>query len=173
MTMVVHGDPASCSQTGGALRRLASRLAAAGRRAEHAGAELDEAWSGRVARGVGQRQRLLVDSARSVAAELDRAGSALQAHATDLAETLQELRAIEGQAAAAGLRIVEGRVELPWGVRGVAEEEAAALRESRRADLQSQLDRVVLLHVRRRARLAAAAEVARAVLAEHAAGLRR
>jgi hypothetical protein len=173
MTGAVHGDPASCSQTGGALRRLASRITAATGRAEHAGAALDEVWSGRVAREIGQRQRLLVDTARGVAAELDRAGSALQEHATDLAETLQELRAIEESAAAAGLRVVDGRVELPWGVRGVADEGAAAARESRRADLQAQLDRVVMLHARRRARLCGSVEAARAVLAEHATGLQR
>ena len=173
MTIAVHGDPASCSQAGGSLRRLASELQAATNRAAGLHRALDEEWSGRVARAVGRGSRALLEASSSTAAELDRAGALLQDHATDLAEALQEVRAVEERAQAAGLAVAEGRVVLPWGVAGVADEAAAAAREAQRDDLQARLDRAVLHLTRRRSRLAASLEAARAVLAGHSADLRQ
>ena len=121
MTAPLHGDPASCSQTGGALRRLASTLEAASVRAGQAGSHAEESWTGRVARDIGKRRGLLVETTQTTAAQLDRTGMALQAHATDLAEALHEARAVEERATVAGLRVVDGQVRLPWGVSGVAD----------------------------------------------------
>jgi hypothetical protein len=58
-------------------------------------------------------------------------------------------------------------------VAGVADEAAAAAREAQRDDLQARLDRAVLHLTRRRSRLAASLEAARAVLAGHSADLRQ
>lgn len=172
MTIAVHGDPASCSQAGGALRRLASQLQAASTRAADAQRSLDEEWSGRVARTVGRGCRTLAEEASATAAELDRAGALLQDHATDLAEALQEVRAVEQLAEVAGLSVDRGRVRPPWGVTGLADEAGSAVRETRRAELQTQLDRAVLHLTRRRTRLAASLDAARSVLADHSAALR-
>ncbi len=173
MTIAVHGDPASCSQAGGSLRRLASELKAATGRAAEAHRSVDEEWSGRVAHTVGRGCRLLLETSSATAVELDRAGAQLQEHATDLAEALQEVRAVEQLAGAAGLAVAEGRVVLPWGVAGVADVGASAAREEQRAALQAQLDRAVLQLTRRRSRLTASLEDARVVLTEHSATLRQ
>ena len=172
MSAAVHGDPASCSQVGGSLRRLASQLRAAGSQVQTTQAALADEWSGRVARSVGRGATTVVEAATAAAAELDRAGALLQDHATDLAESLQEVRALEERAQAAALSIQDGRVVPQWGVSGVADEDALAAREARRAELQSELDRVVLQLGRRRARLTAALEAATALLADHSSLLR-
>jgi hypothetical protein len=172
----LQGDPGSCSQAGGSLRRLASRLESAATRAERTSGEVapgSEPWTGRVARDLGRRQRALVDAARATSAQLDRVGSALQEHSSDLAEALQELRDLEGRAAAAGLRVVDGRVELQWGVAGVADAGDTAARHDLRDELQTRVDRVLLLLARRRARVAEALEAARQALADEAAAVRR
>jgi hypothetical protein len=114
----------------------------------------------------------VVDAAAAAAEELDRAGALLQDHATDLADALQQARAVEEAAQQAGLAVADGRVVLRWGVAGVADEEALEVREERRSELQAQLDHAVLQLARRRARLTAALEAARSVLADHSAALR-
>ena len=172
MTAALHGDPASCSQVGGSLRRLAADLRSAGAASGEAHTLLGEDWSGRVARSVGRRTRTLVDAASAATEELDRVGSLLQDHATDLAEALQQARAVEEAAQQAGLAVADGRVVPRWGVAGVADEEALGVREARRSELQAQLDHAVLQLTRRRARLTAALEAARSVLAHHSAALR-
>lgn len=172
MTAAVQGDPASCSQVGGSLRRLAARLRAAASPVAAAHDELGVEWSGRVARTVGRGTRSAIDATWATATELDRTGALLQDHATDLAEALQDARAVEQRAQAAGLAVDDGRVVPPWGVSGVADEATQATREQRRAELQAELDHVVLRLTRRRARLTAALETARAVLADHSAALR-
>jgi hypothetical protein len=168
----VHGDPASCSQVGGSLRRLASQLRAAGSQVQATQADLVDEWSGRVARTVGRGTTTVGEATTAVAAELDRTGALLQDHATDLAEALQEVRALEQRAGAVGLSVVDGRVTPRWGVSGVADHDALAAREARRSELQSELDRVALHLARRRARLTAALEAATALLADHSSLLR-
>lgn len=172
MSAAVHGDPASCSQVGGSLRRLASQLRAAGTRAQTTQTELVDEWSGRVARTVGRGTSTVLDATTAAAAELDRTGALLQDHATDLAESLQEVRALEERARAVGLSVDDGRVAPQWGVTGVADHDALATRETRRTELQSELDRVVLQLGRRRARLTAALETATTLLADHSRLLR-
>jgi hypothetical protein len=96
----------------------------------------------------------------------------LQDHATDLAEALQQARAVEEAAQREGLAVADGRVVPRWGVAGVADEAALDAREARRSDLQTQLDHAVLQLSRRRARLTAALEAAHSTLADHGAALR-
>jgi hypothetical protein len=135
-------------------------------------AELVDEWSGRVARTVGRGATTVVEATTAAAAELDRTGALLQDHATDLAESLQEVRALEERAKAAGLSVHDGRVVPRWGVTGVADHDALAAREARRNELQTELDRVALQLGRRRGRLAAALEAATALLADHSSLLR-
>lgn len=172
MTAALHGDPGSCSQVGGSLRRLATELRSAARRTAHEHEQVAHEWSGRVARDLGRRTGAVVDAATTAAEELDRVGAQLQDHATDLAEALQEARAVEEAAQTAGLAVTDGRVVPRWGVAGVADEDTVDVREARRAELTARLDHTVLQLSRRRARLTATLETARTVLADHAATLR-
>jgi hypothetical protein len=173
VTGPLAGDPASCSLAAGSLRRLASQLQASGARTAGAGDDLDSASSGRVVRGLGRRRALLLEAAHTTAAELDRTGSLLQDHATDLAEALQELRAVESLAVEHGLDVADGRVALRWGVSGLADPSAAAALEQTRAGLQARLDSAALHLGRRRARLADSLEQVRVALAARSAELRR
>lgn len=172
MTALLHGDPGSCSQTGGALRSLASTLEAASVRVGQAGSHAEESWTGRAARDIGKRHRLLVETAQATAAQLDRTGMALQAHATDLAEALHEVRAVEERATVAGLRVVDGQVRLPWGVSGVADAASVSVLQDQRDLLQAELDRAAVLLARRRQRLVETLTAARVELAEQARTLR-
>ncbi len=124
------------------------------------------------ARDIGKRNRLLVESAQATAAQLDRTGMALQAHATDLAEALHEARAVEERATVAGLRVVDGQVRLPWGVSGVADAASVSVLEDQRDLLQADLDRTAVLLARRRQRLVETLTAARVELAEQALALR-
>jgi hypothetical protein len=173
----VHGDPASLSQTGGALRQLATRLRTTGRRAHAAFDEAAGAGSaGRPDRVVvaARRQYDAVDAAAAAAAaELDRAGTAVQAHASDLAEAVAQARSVAARADAAGLRVVDGLVQPAWGVAGVADGSAAQSRGQVQSQLQAELDQVTVLLARRRSTLVAALGASRDVLAGHAAALRR
>ena len=173
----VHGDPASLSQTGGALRQLATRLRTTGRRAHAAfdDAAARDAGDGRRDRVVAaaRRQYDAVDAAAAAAAaELDRAGTAVQAHASDLAEALAQARSLAARADAAGLQVVDGEVVPAWGVAGVADGSAAQSREQLRQQLQAELDQLGVLLDRRRSTLVATLAGSRELLATHAARLR-
>lgn len=178
MSSPVNGDPASLSQTGGALRALASRLRAAGRRAHVA---FDDTTGG-ARGGLGRPDRLVtaarrqydaVDAAAAAAAgELDRLGAALQAHATELAEALAHGRSIAARAQAAGLGVFDGIVQPSMGVSGVADARATQSREELRSRLQAELDQVNVLITRRRSTLATALDTSRDLLAAHASRLR-
>ena len=173
----VHGDPASLSQTGGALRQLASRLRTTGRGAHTAfdDALAEDAAGGRRDRVVvaARRQYDAVDAAAAAAAvELDRAGSAVQAHASDLAEAVAKARAVAARADAAGLRVVDGVVLPAWGVAGVADGSATQSREQVQSQLQAELDQLGVLLARRRSALVSALADSRDLLAGHAARLR-
>ena len=173
----MHGDPGSLSQTGGALRRLASRLRATGRAAH---AAFDDALAGDAAAGrrdrvvvAARRQYDAVDAAAAAAAvELDRAGSAVQAHASDLAEAVAKARAVAARADAAGLRVVDGVVLPAWGVAGVADGSATQSREQVQSQLQAELDQLGVLLARRRSALVSALADSRDLLAGHAARVR-
>jgi hypothetical protein len=167
-----HGDPASCSQAGGSLRRLASRLRSAADAVAAAAEEAVQGEPGRGARDLARRRQALVETTRALAGDLDRTGSELQSHAADLAESVQELRDLQGRAEAVGLRVVDGRVELAWGVQGVADAGDAATREEQRLELQAEAERAAVVLHRRRARLATSLESARDAAARHGVDLR-
>jgi hypothetical protein len=176
MTQLVHGDPASLSQTGGALRQLATRLRTTGRRAHAAFDDAaGDAADGRRDRVVtaARRQYDAVDAATAAAAsELDRTGAAVQAHASDLAEALAQARSLAARADAAALHVVDGVVLPAWGVSGVADGSAAQSREQVREQLQAELDQLGVLLARRRSTLVATLAGSRDRLATHAARLR-
>lgn len=152
------GDPASCSLSGGTLRRLASRLGSA------RAAVLDQpAGRGRVSRTgtrhadltTAARRDMLLETTARIAAALDRAGTVLQQYAADLAESIQAVRALEERASTAGLELGDGGVRIRWGVTGVADPRSATALEQRRVDLQRELDGVTA-RLRRRRTVAAA-----------------
>jgi hypothetical protein len=169
---VLSGDPASCSQAGGSLRRLATGLRDADSCAAAAFAEVDPPWPGRASTAARRSRETLSRTTLAVADEIDRVGSQLQDHAADLAEAVQAARHVEDRAAAAGLRLVEGAFTPVWGVTGIADESAVQAQERARATLQAELDTTLVQIGRRRARLAALAEASGARIREHTAALR-
>ena len=173
MSGPLSGDSASCSQLGGMLRQLATRLRSTGRSAHNAFDNGDSARPGPVL--VAARRRVdLVDAAAAAAArEVDRIGTALQAHATDLAEALATGRRLTARAEAAGLRVTDGELAAAWGVSGVADESANASQQGTREQLQHELDAVASLLAQRRHRLCATLRESQDVLATHAGALRR
>jgi hypothetical protein len=173
MSDPVLGDPASCSQAGGALRQLAARLRTAGRPASEAFATGDAPRPHRVEVEARRRLDTVTTALTATTTELDRLGSAVQAHATELAEAVAAGRALVARAQAAGLDVVDGTVVQAWGVTGIADSDAAAARQATAVALQAELD--VLRHTlgSQRAHLAGLAGSAGQVLASHAAALRR
>ncbi|QGN56751.1 hypothetical protein [Nostocoides sp. HKS02] len=103
MTRPVPGDPASCSQSGGALRLLAARQWVAGRRAH-------DAFDSIGARD--ERVDRLDAAAAAVTAELDRLGRAMQTHATDLADAQAAARRMSPTAETAGVLVRQHRQRL-------------------------------------------------------------
>jgi len=167
------GDPGSCSQLGGSLRLLAARLRTSSRPL-HRALEADDPPRG----GAGvvrtrRRAGLVRDGLDAAAAELDRVGTALQAHATDLAEALAASRDVVARAAAAGLEVQGGRLVPRWGVAGLADQRAAADQDAARTTFQAELDSVASLLRTRRSRLAGTVATSREVVARHAEALRR
>lgn len=173
MTGPVGGDPASCSQLGGALRQLATRLRTTGRAAHEAFESGDSARPGPVVVHARRRVDLLDAAAAAAAREVDRIGTALQAHASDLAEAVAHSRLLTARAEAAGLRVSDGEVAAAWGVSGVADGAVSANQDATRASLQGELDSVAALVGQRRHRLAATLRESQQVLASHAGALRR
>ena len=169
----VAGDPASCSQAGGSLRRLATVLRDAETRMTARFDDPELTWSGRAATTARQSWERLSLASRTLADELDRVGSQLQDHAADLAEAVQVARHVEDRAAAAGMRQLDGRLAPAWGVTGVADSAAVAAQEATRASLQAELDTALVQISRRRARLAALAEASGERILEQTAALRR
>ena len=174
---MVSGDPASCSQLGGTLRQLATRLRTSGRAAhdafDHTFDSSDGARPGPVLAQARRRVDLLDAGAATAAREVDRIGTALQAHASDLAEAIARSRLLTDRAEAAGLRVADGELATAWGVSGVADGTTSARLDAQRAQLQAQLDAVAAMVGQRRQRLAATLRESQAVLATHAGALRR
>ena len=173
MTSPVSGDPASCSQLGGTLRQLATRLRSTGRSAHDAFDNGDGGRPGPVVVRAGRRVNLLDAAAATAAREVDRIGTALQAHASDLAEAIAHGRLLAERAEAAGLQVVDGELGPAWGVSGVADELASTQQKALRDRLQGELDTVTALVGQRRHRLAAALRESQGALATHAGALRR
>jgi hypothetical protein len=171
----VSGDPASCSQLGGALRRIAAELRDSGDALHREMVALGSA-GGRPAPVVQRSRRraaALDDAAAAAARELDAAGTALQGHAADLGEAVAAVRDLTERARSAGLRVTDTEVSASWGVTGVADPAASAARDDRRASLQRELDQALTVLAHRRARLALTLRTAADTLARHAEALRR
>jgi hypothetical protein len=173
VTIPVSGDPASCSQLGGSLRQLATRLRSTGRAAHEAFDNGDGARPGPVVVQARRRVDVLDAAAATAAREVDRVGTALQAYASDLAEAIAHSRLLAERAEAAGLRVVDGELAAAWGVSGVADGLASTQQRALRDRLQDELDSVTALVGQRRHRLAAALRESQAALATHAGALRR
>ena len=173
MTDPVLGDPASCSQAGGTLRRLAAELRATSRPAHDALLPDEGPRPTRVE--VAARRRLhTVDSAvAATTATLDRVGTALQSHATELAQAVAAGRQLTARAQALGLDVVDGTVVPAWGVTGVADGAAVVARDASAALLQAELDALRGVVAARGQRLSTVAADAQRTLASHAAVLRR
>ncbi len=147
MTVPRGADPASCSRAGGVLRTSAAELAGLAhelsgswrdqlhRRPDHADAPGHPAYH----RGPTTPSAELPALATELAAELDRAGSALQVHAQELAENAAALDRIAARADAAGLVLHGWEILEPYGLTGADD---ARQRRLALPDLQRQVDRV-------------------------------
>lgn len=136
----VVGDPASVSRSGVAARASARELIAAATGLTGAAARLDRTWTGRAALSTHSALSALSDAAREVAAELDATGTALQAHASCLAKAVRDGRMLAERVHAAGLRLEDGVVAFPLGLRGGTDPEVEADLAERRRALQGELD---------------------------------
>lgn len=153
MSRPVPGDPASLSACGATTSRAGARLAEDAERARTAYRQLADGWPGRTSVATRRAGDALAQAATEVATELVRGGAALQECATELAELAARARQTAERAAALGLRVRGGRVELAWGLTGEASAAGAAEREADRQRLQAELDAVATLARRRRDRL--------------------
>ena len=173
MTDAIAGDPASCSQAGGALRRLAAALRGTNRPAHEAFAADPGHRPSRV-EVTARRRMVSVDAAvASTSVVLDRVGTALQEHATELAHAVAAGRQLTARAQALGLEVVDGAVVPAWGVTGVADSAAVAARDTTAAALQAELDALRRAVNARGEQLAALADDARHTLASQTTALRR
>lgn len=131
------GDPASCSQLGGAFRSHAVSLRQAGdalvSALDRVGGEPDghpEAIA-----STALQLRLL----EAAADRLDRAGAALQHYAQELAESGLQTRRLAADVERAGLQLDRWQVGEPWGVVPL---DSAAHRQEAAVDLQRRADRL-------------------------------
>jgi len=132
----VTGDPASCSQLGGALRSQAARLLT-----DRAGVDAALTTLTRDPAQIGQadRTRRDVRLLDTIAEQLDAAGAVLQQYAQELAQVSEGTRQLEAAVARAGLELDGLRVVEPW---GVAPAETAARRRTALPELQMRSERL-------------------------------
>jgi hypothetical protein len=128
---------------------------------------------GRILTEAARRVEVVDRATHELVEQLDAVGSALQAHATELAEAVAQGRQVAARAELSGLRVAAGVVEPGWGVTGVADSDASAALETAAAALQVELDGIVSVLGRRRQRLLALLSESGAVLAASAGELRR
>ncbi|EKA60345.1 hypothetical protein B277_13194, partial [Janibacter hoylei PVAS-1] len=102
----------------------------------------------------------------------DECARSLQQSAAELAATTAGLRALEEEAAAAGLQVRDGTVHRAWGITGVADAGGEAAGADRREELQGRVHQLVSGLGSDRARLAADCRRAAHELALAAAALR-
>jgi len=146
---LVRGDAVSCSRVGGAMRSDAARLLHRQQTLERSLRELRGARGpqvGAISRSVAQQ----VQQLGSVAADLDRAGAALQRYATDLAQAMELARRAEDSVRAAGLQLEGTRVVEAWGPTSA---EAAERRRALLPGCQARVDRATSMVGRARATL--------------------
>ena len=103
---------------------------------------------------------------------MDACGRSLHSTATELAEAIARLRAIEEEAQAAGLAVRDGSVERGWGIAGVADARSVEQFERLRESLQERIHQVVSVLGRHRALLTAECTRASALLRSTSTALR-
>ena len=146
---LVRGDAVSCSRVGGAMRSDAARLLHRQQTLERSLRELRGARGPRaqaLSGSVGEQARLL----GLVAADLDRAGAALQRYATDLAQAMELARRAETSVRAGGLELDGTGVVEAWGPTSA---EAAERRRTLLPECQARVDRATSMAGRARATL--------------------
>jgi hypothetical protein len=150
--VTLTGDPASISQVGSSLRRLAEQLRRDERRLR-AALPADQPRGGAALVRARRRSDQLAATIERTVTQLDRVGAALQDHAQDLGEGVAVARTVGHRAESAGLTHRRGTVAPQWGVAGVADEGAASDQARARDDLQRELDTASTILSRRRHRL--------------------
>lgn len=145
----IHGDHVSCSRVGGAMRREASRLLEHAHSLDDAFGRLD-VWEGPDADATRAALAHTVRALSATAADLDAAGAALQAYATDLAEAHELGRRAALRVHGAGLLLDGNRVTEPWGPAGAQEAEQ---RRAKVPEVQARVDLATTLVGRARGRL--------------------
>lgn len=172
MSHPLLGDPASMSALAATLRHTALQLRADGERLELSLEDASPGWSGPTAVVSRRRAAALVCAVGTIARALDDCGGSLQLAATGLADSIARLRALEEEAAAAGLAVRDGSVERSWGITGVADPSAAVDGDRLITGLQERVHQTVTSLGRHRTRLTADCESASRLLAETGAVLR-
>ncbi|MGE9781474.1 hypothetical protein [Janibacter sp. G368] len=160
MSHPLLGDPGSLSALAASLRSRAVVLHADAEALRLALAEASPGWRGPSALERRQRAEQLAEATSATAGAMDACGRSLHSTATELAEAIARLRAIEEEAQAAGLAVRDGSVERGWGIAGVADARSVEQSERLRESLQERIHQVVSVLGRHRALLAA--ECARA-----------
>lgn len=154
MSDVVRGDPAACSGAGAALLQASAALHADAARVAEARDDLQLGWTGRASIAARRRCDALGAALTATAEEFEVLGRSLQDHAAELADAVGSVREVTARADAAGLVVVDGRVQTAWGVSGEASPAEVVRRGETMARLQSDLDTALLQLDRRRRRLA-------------------
>lgn len=153
MSHPLLGDPASLSALAATLRSRSVLLQADAERLRSTLTDAAPGWRGPTAIGHRRRAESLADATATTATAMDACGRALQSAATDLAAAVARLRALEDEAAAAGLEVRDGTVERGWGITGVADARSAGDAERLRASLQERVHQTVTTLGRQRTRL--------------------
>lgn len=135
----VTGDPASCSQLGGALRSQAARLLTDRAGVDAALTTLTTLTRDPAQIGQADRTRRDVRLLDTIAEQLDAAGAVLQQYAQELAQVSEGTRQLAAAVARAGLELDGLRVVEPW---GVAPAETAARRRTALPELQMRSERL-------------------------------
>ncbi len=162
----VTGDPASCSQLGGALRSQAARLLPGRGDVEDGLNALARDPSRALSAERARRDVGLLDT---VVEQLDSAGAVLQHYAQELALVAEATRQLEGAVARAGLELDGLRVVEPW---GLAPAETAARRQAALPELQMRGERLASQLGRARAAVQRSMRQSTEVLAQVAATAR-
>lgn len=149
------GDPASASALAATMRRSSGRLRREADRVESALAAVGDGWVGPTAREHRRRATGVAEVLSATARLLDESSAALQRAATDLADHLADLAALEEEAARHGLEVRDGMVARGWGIVGVVPESSDGLAgpDEVRARLDERLHGIASALGRSRARL--------------------
>ena len=136
MSHPLLGDPGSLSALASSLRSRAVQLHADAEALRAALADAAPGWRGPSALERRRRAERLAEATATTADAMDACGRTLHSTATELAEAIARLRALEEEAGAAGLDVRDGTVERSWGITGVADAHSVDEAERVRAELE-------------------------------------